>query len=420
MRFFVALGVLVVCVTFIGCGPQTPAIDPAENTTAGDAVATTNEAEPKSPPDANSQPAVPMPDAAVVAKVAARVEELGAKVTMDEAGVPVAIDFGEPGQYQTDFATNDDVALFCEIKTLRRLRIWSRLADDAAVDPIVTLPRLEHLGILSSNLTDAALKPIAGMPNLTVLDLRRCVQITDAGLVHLAEMTQLKSLKLQSPGITNQGLKTLQPLTSLKALALEQSAVNDEGLPLLAQFPQVVDFSLLECGEVTDAGLVHLAKLPRLRQLNLRATPIDGSGLAVLKELPELAGLNLSQTQLGDDGLAHLATCVKMKKLQLWQTNVSSAGLAPLAGLKELEELRLDNNFGIDDAAAEHLAKLTSLTKLNLENTLVSDTGLAQLKTLKNLRQLNVMTTQVTDAGVADFLTAVPECEVTLRPDAGG
>ena len=59
-------------------------------------------------------------------------------------------------------------------------------------------------------ITDAGLAHVAKLSNLTVLDLRGS-SITDAGLAHLAKLANLTVLELSDcPKITNMGITVLQ------------------------------------------------------------------------------------------------------------------------------------------------------------------------------------------------------------------
>ena len=53
---------------------------------------------------------------------------------------------------------------------------------------------------------------------------------------------------------------------------------------------------------LTDDGLRHLARLPRLKHLDLSGTAITDRGLAVLRDLPALETLSLGWTRITDDG----------------------------------------------------------------------------------------------------------------------
>ena len=120
--------------------------------------------------------------------------------------------------------------------------------------------------------------------------------------------------------------------------------------------------------ELTDEGLVHVAKLKEVVSLNLRDTKITSAGLAHLKGLTKLRRLHLERTQVGDEGIGNLA------------------------GLSNLEYL-------------------------NLYGTKITDKSLDQIAALKNLKQLYVWQTEVTDAGVEKLTKALPGLKVVRGVD---
>jgi Leucine Rich Repeat (LRR) protein len=54
---------------------------------------------------------------------------------------------------------------------------------------------------------------------------------------------------------------------------------------------------------VTDAGLVHLGRMPALGGLNLSGTKVTDAGLVHLKALPKLTKLNVTGTAVTDQGV---------------------------------------------------------------------------------------------------------------------
>jgi len=150
---------------------------------------------------------------------------------------------------------------------------------------------------------------------------------------------------------------------------------------------------------ITDAGLLHVAALTRLRSLDLSTDDVTDAGLAHLKGLTELQVLFLFDTQVTDAGLAHLKGLSSLRVLLLGDTDVTDAGLAHLERLASLETLQLDRTK-VDDAGLTHLKGLSNLDELNLDRTQVTDAGLTHLKDLSNLHKLGLDRTRVTDAGL--------------------
>ena len=92
----------------------------------------------------------------------------------------------------------------------------------------------------------------------------RETQVTDAGLVHLRGLTQLRLLYLNNTQVTDAGLAHLRGLTQLQELDLASTQVTDAGLEHLRGLTQL-EWLNLDSTQVTDAGLEHLRGLTQLQ-----------------------------------------------------------------------------------------------------------------------------------------------------------
>ncbi len=139
------------------------------------------------------------------------------------------------------------------------------------------------LGIGDSNATDAELVHLTGLTQLKNLSLRKA-QITDAGLTRLKGLglTQLIMLHLDNTPITDAGLVHLTGLTQLRHLGLNNTQITDAGLVHLTGLTQLQSLGLNNT-QITDAGLVHLTRLSQLQELGLESTKITDSGLATFR-----------------------------------------------------------------------------------------------------------------------------------------
>ena len=130
-----------------------------------------------------------------------------------------------------------------EIRVESEDSIWAifggfRSYQDADMERLGELTSLEVLDLggripVSTQITDKGLWHLRELTNLTHLDLGRWYLITDDGLSHLAGLTKLKTLDLQDTKITDAGLEHLGGLTSLRSLDLYNTKVTDEGVKKL-------------------------------------------------------------------------------------------------------------------------------------------------------------------------------------------
>jgi hypothetical protein len=81
---------------------------------------------------------------------------------------------------------------------------------------------------------------------------------------------------------------------------------------------------------ITDAGLEHVQRLPRLHWMHLTHTQITDGGLVHLKELHQLDDLSLAKTEITDAGLHHLEGLTQLRFLNLTDTKATDEGVKKL------------------------------------------------------------------------------------------
>jgi hypothetical protein len=97
---------------------------------------------------------------------------------------------------------------------------------------------------------------------------------------------------------------------------------------------------LVDSDRLTDAGLVHLRKMPNLVALGLPPNVTD-AGLRHLSAMTGLRGLHLSGTKVTDAGLVQLTRMVNLDWLDLAHKRVTDAGLESLQALPVLRGVNL-------------------------------------------------------------------------------
>ena len=216
-------------------------------------------------------------------------------------------------------------------------------------------------------------------------------RISDGHLRYVKDLTTLTTLTLAA-NLTDAGLVHLKGLTRLKHLHLSG--------------PQI-----------TDAGLEHVKGLTGLTTLVLSGTQITGSGLVHLKGLTNLTSLVLSGTQFYDAEFESLKAWtgreVKTAKPTPETPNTSPLSQKDAVGAIEflggsvqfdatsgdVIQVRLSGRRRISDGHLRYVKDLTTLTTLTLAANL-TDAGLVHLKGLTRLKHLHLSGPQITDAGL--------------------
>jgi hypothetical protein len=112
--------------------------------------------------------------------------------------------------------------------------------------------------------------------------------VSDAGLVHLAGLSTLQELSLESTLVRGPGLAHVAPILS-GSLVLQGALIDDASLAHLKKAKNLQAINV-EGTAVTDAGLAHLHGLPKLSAICLEGTKVTKAGIARLaKALPGLA-----------------------------------------------------------------------------------------------------------------------------------
>jgi hypothetical protein len=100
---------------------------------------------------------------------------------------------------------------------------------------------------------------------------------TDAGLVHLQKLHQLREVYLGGALITDDGLAHVESLLQLQELSLENTQITSAGLARLKGLSQLKTLNVAGTS-ITDGGLLELTALKQLRDLDLRRTRVTESG----------------------------------------------------------------------------------------------------------------------------------------------
>jgi hypothetical protein len=199
--------------------------------------------------------------------------------------------------------------------------------------------------------------------------------------------------------------------------------MTDAMLLDLSNIEELTALDLSGSHSVTDDGIRHLAKLTKLRHLDLSGTAITDLGLDVLRNLPALETISLAGTRVTDSGAAHLSGCHELRDVNLGMTRTGDGAIRALAGKAHLRQLRTGNAVTDEGLAVFHdypafkswrggdatmalLSYDAGPNLLSLRGTF-GDRGMSHLKGLDGLFALNVNDGRLglTAAGLAPLVT---------------
>ena len=137
---------------------------------------------------------------------------------------------------------------------------------------------------------------------------------------------------------------------------------------------------------MTDADLAKVARLPRLRSINLAYTRITDQGLEHLAPLKDVRALKLYFAEsVTDQGIVHLKHWKNLEHLDLRGTKVTSTLFEHIAQMTSLRYLDVGYSR-VNDDSFELLGNLDHLEHLAFGGNKMSGVALPSLKLLPALR----------------------------------
>ena len=188
--------------------------------------------------------------------------------------------------------------------------------------------RIFGLSLVGTTVTDQGLRCLADVIQLQQIALgnfdRRPMppdgvkvarnEITDAGLIHLKGLNQLRNLHLEGLPITDAGLDAIKDLPNLDGLYLSRTKVTGVGLGGLKSLPRLVVLGLAD-DELSEKGLEALSGAVNLQLLSVSHVPLTAKTLQSLKGLPRLNTVDLTGCGLLDEEVRDLKTSMPGLKI---------------------------------------------------------------------------------------------------------
>ena len=130
--------------------------------------------------------------------------------------------------------------------------------------------------------------------------------------------------------------------------------MTDEVLRKIAALDHLTSLSLGGSRQLTDDGLLHLARMPQLERLDISEYPggrLTDRGLDVLQHLPNLRRFGMAwQRGITDKGVANLRYCDRVEEVGLMGSPTGDGAIEALAGkvhLRRLNTGRLVTDAGL-------------------------------------------------------------------------
>ena len=185
-----------------------------------------------------------------------------------------------------------------DLQGLEELYLASTLVGDEDLEQLVLFPQLKKLRVSKlSQVSRPGIEQIAQLSHLEDLDLSENSSLFDEDLAPISTMLPLRRLNLWRVAITDNGVSHLKDLTNLTWLNLDNTQLTDSGLAYLQKM-QNLTFLHLGSTSISDAGLPKLEPLKSLKDLKVTRTAVTEAGVEKLKK--ELPDTEIQLNYLGD------------------------------------------------------------------------------------------------------------------------
>jgi Leucine-rich repeat (LRR) protein len=183
---------------------------------------------------------------------------------------------------------NAGLEALTNLKALEELYLAGTVVDDDSAKIIAGFPALKKLRLARTQISDLGLETLSTCSTLEDIDLSEDSLITNAGMAHLAKLTNLRKLNLWRVQISDDGVLMLAPLIRLEWLNLDNTKLSDAGLPALKNM-NALTFLHLGSTQITAAAAPSLIHLKSLKDLKVTRTALGGSDSAIAEIRKNLA-----------------------------------------------------------------------------------------------------------------------------------
>ena len=206
-------------------------------------------------------------------------------------------------------------------------RIWSTcpisrslgadgaLSDDVAMRHFAALPRLRRLRAQGTVATDTGFEALSHSATLESLWGRECPNLGDRGFIALSKMPALRGLGVSCKHVSDRALSVLPQFPALRELT--PIDVVDSGFAHIGRCAQLERLTCMYCRTTTDAATEHIARLP-LRYYYAGLTKITDRSLEILGRMPSLEQVEFYECQgVTNAGLLWLAGLPRLREVHV-------------------------------------------------------------------------------------------------------
>jgi hypothetical protein len=214
--------------------------------------------------------------------------------------------------------------------------------DAAFFEQLGNITTLESLNVIATKADDEWIKPLSKLTNLKTLRFTNNGKLTDAGMATFEGLTNLESFSFVGTQITGKAYAQCTGWNKVTKVSHRGSKIDDAGLKELCEhLPNLESISLAHA-HFTDAGAVHLAKLTKLKSLELGSQEATPAALKHLINLP-LASLQLGEGFHTTEAFTTIKAIATLRSLSVTNgSELTDDDIRLIAAIMQLESLSMD------------------------------------------------------------------------------
>jgi hypothetical protein len=196
-------------------------------------------------------------------------------------------------------------------------------ATDDAMPYIARMPRLRFLGCQDTVAGDNGFVAVSHSQSIEYIWGRRCHNLKTRGFSALAQMPALRGLSVSCKNVEESGISLLPKFPALRELM--PMDVPDEGYGHIGRCEHLDSLILMYCRETGDRATAHIVGLPRLKSYFASYTRITDRTPELLSKMDSLERITLSGCAgVTNAGLAHLRRLPRLQELRVSGPQITS------------------------------------------------------------------------------------------------
>jgi hypothetical protein len=211
--------------------------------------------------------------------------------------------------------TSNGFAHLVDLPNLAALAADGRLSDDVALRQFALIPRLRRLRIQETVATDDGFEALSRSQTLEGIWGRHCENLGNRGFVALSRLPSLRALGVSCRHVDDDALATLPSFPELRELT--PIAMKDAGFVHVGRCERLQRLTCMYCRETTDVATAHIRNL-RIEYYYAGLTQITDRTLEILGGMSSLEQVEFYECNgVTNAGLVPLARLPKLREVAL-------------------------------------------------------------------------------------------------------